>query len=76
MTGLHFHTLTVRDIRPDTEDAVWLSLDVPPALAAQFAFQPGQYLTLRHGELRRSYSICAAPGEALRVGVQIGRAHV
>jgi len=45
---------------------------VPEALARDFAFQPGQYLTLRRvveGQaLRRSYSICAAAGQALRVG--------
>lgn len=70
MTGLHFHTLTVRELRPDGDDALVVGLDVPPALRETFAFEPGQYLTLRHGELRRSYSICAAPGEPLRVGVR------
>ena len=74
MSGLHFHSLTVRDMRPDTEDAVAVTFDVPAALADTFRFEPGQYLTLRatvNGEeLRRSYSICAGPGEALRVGVR------
>jgi ring-1,2-phenylacetyl-CoA epoxidase subunit PaaE len=74
MTGLHFHPLTVRDVRPDTDDALVVSFDVPQALADRFRFEPGQYLTLRHvvqgSELRRSYSICAAPGERLRVGVR------
>lgn len=74
MSGLHFHPITVRELRPDTEDAVAVTFDVPPALAERFRFAPGQYLTLRavvNGEeLRRSYSICAAPGEALRVGVR------
>ena len=71
MSGLHFHALTVRDIRPDTDDAMVVSFDVPPELAPSFRFEPGQYLTLRHGELRRSYSICAAPGEPMRVGVRL-----
>ncbi|MFO1273913.1 MAG: 1,2-phenylacetyl-CoA epoxidase subunit PaaE [Rubrivivax sp.] len=74
MTGLHFHPLTVREVRPDTEDALAVTFDVPPDLADAFRFQPGQYLTLRAQvggeELRRSYSICAAPGDALRVGVR------
>jgi ring-1,2-phenylacetyl-CoA epoxidase subunit PaaE len=74
MSGLHFHTLTVRDVRPDTEDAVAVTFDVPAALADTFRFAPGQYLTLRASvggaELRRSYSICAGPGEGLRVGVR------
>jgi ring-1,2-phenylacetyl-CoA epoxidase subunit PaaE len=74
MSGLHFHALTVRSVGPDTDDAVLVTFDVPPALAETFGFAPGQYLTLRRGsggdDLRRSYSICAAPGEALRVGVR------
>ena len=74
MTGLHFHPLRVRDVRPDTDDAMVVSFDVPAALQDAFRFQPGQYLTLRHvdgGEdLRRSYSICAAADEGLRVGVR------
>jgi ring-1,2-phenylacetyl-CoA epoxidase subunit PaaE len=72
MTGLHFHALTVRAVRPDADDAVLVSFDVPPALAETFRFEPGQYLTLRNAsDLRRSYSICAAPGEALRIGVRL-----
>lgn len=74
MSGLHFHPLRVRDVRPDTDDAMVVSLDVPADLRDAFRFQPGQYLTLRHvdgaGDLRRSYSICAAADEGLRVGVR------
>ena len=74
MSGLHFHSLRVRDVRADTDDAVVVSFDVPPDLATAFDFVPGQYLTLRHEvgvqDLRRSYSICAAAGEGLRVGVR------
>ncbi len=70
MSGLHFHSLRVRRVRPEADDAMTVTFDVPADLAATFRFEPGQYLTLRHGELRRSYSICAAPGEALRVGVR------
>ena len=74
MSGLHFHPLRVRGLRPEGNDALAITFDVPTALAALFHFQPGQYLTLRADvagqDLRRSYSICAAPGEALRVGVR------
>ena len=74
MTGLHFHPLRVRELRVDTDDAMVVSFEVPEELGESFAFQPGQYLTLRHvhgGEdLRRSYSICAGAGEGLRVGVR------
>lgn len=74
MSGLHFHPLRVAAVRPDGDDARVVTFDVPADQAASFRFEPGQYLTLRAivggAELRRSYSICAAPGEALRVGVR------
>ena len=60
-----FHTLTIAERRQETADAISLRFAVPPALAEEFRFEPGQYLTLRamvEGEdLRRSYSICSAP---------------
>ncbi|HRD77994.1 MAG TPA: phenylacetate-CoA oxygenase/reductase subunit PaaK [Hyphomicrobiaceae bacterium] len=70
-----FHTLTVGEVRRETADAVSLRLDVPAALAATFAFRPGQYLTLRamlDGEdVRRSYSICSALDDGeIRVGIK------
>jgi ring-1,2-phenylacetyl-CoA epoxidase subunit PaaE len=74
MSGLHFHPLRVHEVRPDGEGAVVVSFDVPEMLHDSFRFEPGQYLTLRRGhgtaDVRRSYSICAAPGEPLRVGVR------
>ena len=74
MSGLHFHPLRVRELRPEADDAMVVGFDVPPELADTFRFEPGQYLTLRTqaggAELRRSYSICAAQGDALRVGVR------
>jgi ring-1,2-phenylacetyl-CoA epoxidase subunit PaaE len=75
MTSLHFHPLRVQAVRADTDDAKLLTFEVPTDLTQSFHFEPGQYLTLRawlDGEdVRRSYSICAAPGEALRVGVRL-----
>jgi ring-1,2-phenylacetyl-CoA epoxidase subunit PaaE len=74
MTSPHFHALTVSSVQPTADDAVVVCFNVPPNLQDAFAFAPGQHLTLRtwlHGEqLRRSYSICAAAGEDLRVGVR------
>ena len=60
----------MRELRPEGYDAMVVSFDVPANLAGSFLFAPGQYLTLKHGELRRSYSICAAADEGLRVGVR------
>ena len=57
-TSTLFHPLTVRAIEPDTDEAVIVSFDVPASLREVFAFNQGQYLTLRtevDGEdLRRS----------------------
>jgi len=73
--GLHFHRLRVSRIVADTDEARIVSFAVPDALRDEFAFQPGQYLTLRQyvgdQDLRRSYSICASPADGeLRVGVR------
>jgi ring-1,2-phenylacetyl-CoA epoxidase subunit PaaE len=70
-----FHTLAVKQIDRLTKDSVAVSFTVPEDLKQQFAFQPGQYLTLRtkiNGEdIRRSYSICSGLDDAdLRVGIK------
>jgi len=70
MSGTHFHPLRVSQVQPEGDDALVLAFDVPAALQEAFVFEPGQYLTLRHGDDRRSYSICAAAGEVPRVGVR------
>ncbi len=72
--SLKFHPLEIAAVTRETPDAVSLQFTVPPQLAAEYAFVPGQYVTLRAEidghDTRRSYSICAAPGEPLRVGVK------
>jgi ring-1,2-phenylacetyl-CoA epoxidase subunit PaaE len=70
-----FHPLRVRAIEPDTEEAVIVSFDVPADLRDVFAFNQGQYLTLRTevdgADLRRSYSICGGIDDGeLRVAVR------
>ncbi|MDE2093480.1 MAG: phenylacetate-CoA oxygenase/reductase subunit PaaK [Burkholderiales bacterium] len=70
-----FHPLRVRQVLPDTAEAVVVSFDVPPELREVFSFTQGQYLTLRTEidgqDLRRSYSICAGVDDGeLRVGVR------
>ena len=70
-----FHPLRVREIIPDTAEAVVVSFDVPDHLREVFSFTQGQYLTLRKEiegqDLRRSYSICAGVDDGeLRVGVR------
>jgi ring-1,2-phenylacetyl-CoA epoxidase subunit PaaE len=72
--GAGFRTLRVAGVEQLCSDAVAVTFDVPDDLRAEFAFRPGQYLTLRQhtaaGEERRSYSICAPAGSPPRVGVR------
>ncbi|WP_369138371.1 1,2-phenylacetyl-CoA epoxidase subunit PaaE [Modestobacter versicolor] len=69
-----FHPLRVADVERLTDDAVAVTFDVPAELAEDYAFSPGQALTLRRvdgdRDERRSYSICAPVGAAPRVGVR------
>jgi ring-1,2-phenylacetyl-CoA epoxidase subunit PaaE len=71
VTGPHFHALRVAGVEPVAADAVAVSFDLPAESEQVFRFWPGQYLTLRHGDLRRAYSICSAPGQPLRVGIRL-----
>ncbi|MDT0201156.1 2Fe-2S iron-sulfur cluster-binding protein [Nocardioides sp. AE5] len=66
------HALLVARVEPLAEDAMALTLDVPPELADAFAFEPGQHLTLCCADgVRRSYSICASPAAGqLQVGIR------
>jgi ring-1,2-phenylacetyl-CoA epoxidase subunit PaaE len=73
---LKFHPLTVTAVERVAEDAVCISMAVPPALREEFAFQAGQYVTVRRGvdgrEERRTYSIVTAPGgEILKLGIRL-----
>lgn len=65
-----FHPLRVSTVERLCDDAVAVGFAVPVELAEHYRFRPGQSLTLRRGDERRSYSICAAPGTAPRIGVR------
>ncbi|MGA0571587.1 1,2-phenylacetyl-CoA epoxidase subunit PaaE [Variovorax sp. VNK109] len=60
----HFHDLPIRRVTPEAARAVALTFTVPPELREVFAFEPGQFLTLRADidgqQQRRSYSICSS----------------
>lgn len=73
-----FHSLTVSEVRRLTPDAVEVAFAVPADLVDDYDYLPGQYVAVRAmidgEELRRSYSICAAPrpGE-IRVAIKRDR---
>ena len=70
-----FHQIPVREVRRLTADSVAVTFEVPEELREEFAFQPGQHLSVRTSlggrDVRRNYSICssATSGE-LRIGVK------
>jgi ring-1,2-phenylacetyl-CoA epoxidase subunit PaaE len=69
-----FHRLTVARVDRLTDDAAAVTFAVPEEVAGDFAFRPGQSLTLRRTDdgrdERRDYSICAPAGAPLRIGVR------
>ncbi|MEV6385607.1 1,2-phenylacetyl-CoA epoxidase subunit PaaE [Streptomyces sp. NPDC051773] len=69
-----FHHLRVAAVQRLCEGAVAVGFDVPDDLAEEFAFTPGQSLTLRREvdgqDERRSYSICSPAGTRPHIGVR------
>jgi ring-1,2-phenylacetyl-CoA epoxidase subunit PaaE len=65
----------VTAVEPLCPDAAALTLEIPDRLADEFAFLPGQCLTLRREidgrDERRSYSICSPAGTPPRIGVRV-----
>jgi ring-1,2-phenylacetyl-CoA epoxidase subunit PaaE len=73
---LTFHLLRVAEIHPEAEDAVGISLDVPPELRDVYRGLPGQHVVVRteinDNENRRTYSLVNAPGEwPLRIVIRV-----
>ncbi|GMA20101.1 hypothetical protein GCM10025862_21220 [Arsenicicoccus piscis] len=70
-----FRPLTIREVRPLTDNAVEVTFAIPDELTDDFNYVSGQYVALRTElegkEVRRSYSICAepTPGE-LRIAIK------
>lgn len=70
-----FHTLTIREVRPETRDTVSVAFAVPEDLRDSFCYTQGQHLVMRTRidgeEVRRSYSICSAVSDNdLRVAIK------
>jgi len=61
-----YYKVPVAQVIRETSDASSLVLDVPPSLAATFAYCPGQFITVRvpsdrTGSVARCYSLCSSP---------------
>src|SRR5713226_3999966 len=69
-----FYPLKVIGVQPNIRDAVTVTFEAPLEWKGLFRFKQGQHLTLRtrlNGEeVRRSYSICSAVDEGLRIAVK------
>jgi ferredoxin-NADP reductase len=77
-----FHRLRVADVRRVAADALAVTFAVPDELAATFAHRAGQHVTVRawldrdgtdgREEVRRTYSVCSAPGSGvLRIALRV-----
>jgi 3-ketosteroid 9alpha-monooxygenase subunit B len=71
------YQLRVASVVAETPEACSLVFEVPPELAAEFAYKPGQFLTLRvpvdpAASVARCYSLCSSPltGDRLTVTVK------
>jgi 3-ketosteroid 9alpha-monooxygenase subunit B len=73
-----FHQLRVAEIVSETDDACSLVLTVPPGLSGEFAYRPGQFLTVRvphngSGSVARCYSLSSSPHTGDRHTITIKR---
>lgn len=73
--SIHFHPLTVKEVKKETNDCVSVLFAIPEELKETFQFTQGQSLTMRttlNGEeVRRTYSICSSPLEQqLKVAIK------
>ncbi|MFZ9386554.1 MAG: 1,2-phenylacetyl-CoA epoxidase subunit PaaE [Chitinophagaceae bacterium] len=63
--SIHFHKLTVREVKRETPECVSVAFEIPAELRENFRFIQGQSLSMRttiNGEeVRRTYSICSSP---------------
>ena len=66
--SIHFHKLSIKEIKKETPECVSVLFDVPETLQNDFRFKQGQSLTMRTTiggeEVRRTYSLCSSPLES------------
>jgi ring-1,2-phenylacetyl-CoA epoxidase subunit PaaE len=73
---MRFHDLTVSRTTPEAAGAVAITLAVPVELREAFAFEPGQFLTVRAhidgADVRRSYSISSPRSRLAQGELELG----
>ncbi len=76
-SGRTFYQVPVAEVIRETDQACSIVFDLPPELASNFTYRPGQFLTLRvptdgGGSVARCYSLCSSPlaGEPLAIAVK------
>lgn len=73
------HALTVLEVVRETADTATFVLDVPDRLADVFAYESGQFCTVRipssadHDEVLRCYSMSSAPATDERLAITVKR---
>lgn len=70
-----FYSLTVKQITKLTPNSVAITFDIPKDLIQTFAFNAGQYITIKKEikgkELRRAYSISSSPKQdSITIGIK------
>lgn len=70
-----FHSLTIKDIRRETPNAVSIAFEIPENLKNEYKFIAGQYINIKSvyngEEYRKAYSICSSPNsDELRVAIK------
>ncbi|HYZ55841.1 MAG TPA: ferredoxin--NADP reductase [Streptosporangiaceae bacterium] len=73
-----FHQLRIAEVISETDDACSLVFMVPPELSGEFAYHPGQFLTVRvpaaDGSVARCYSLSSSPHTGDRHTITVKRA--
>jgi len=77
MSALRFQELSVKRVSPEAAGAVAVTFAIPEAEKQRFAFEPGQFLTVRATidgqDVRRSYSISSPRSRLANAGeLEIG----
>ena len=77
MSAPRFQELAIKRVNPDAAGSLSITFEVPEGDRERYAFEPGQFLTLRASingqEVRRNYSICCPRSRLARDGeLEIG----